>query len=772
MTRAIVVLCALLPCAALAQPYSELWGREGERWRPRGRLPDFSYAGYHAGRDRIPDVPRVVHADDFGARPGDNNDDSGAIQRAIDAAERRGGGAVVLSRGRYIVRNVIRIRGDGIVLRGQGRDDTTLFVPRSLRDARDDGSAPAYLNAASNEELTRGYGFIQVGPGEHGAYGAGSAVAEDAQRGDRRLTLQRIPDGLRAGSFVRLEMTPRQGDRSLWDERHNDQNDSPHAQGANSCDEIYGELGFWIVRVVEVDRRQIVLDQPLRADVRARWNPRVEVVVRSTREVGIESLEVRFEETAYPGHHLERGYNAIDFAETGPVINAWIRGVRITNADNAIQLNRAKHVTVRGVVIGGNRSGERDGHHGVTGGIDCLYEDIEINARLHHAITFAERTTGTVLARGTGSARWSLDHHSRAQIENLITDLRVSYDWISGGGACAPHAGARHVYWRFDRPIDPPTWSEMQTTIVGELNVGEQRGDQRQWFERAADIHPRNLYEAQLARRLAIEDRGRFGDTNAARRADWNEGDAGRWAIADQGGDRRYWLATSVYDAEDGRLGEHSVFDTAPLSEASIRGRARTFELLRANDGADYALIAGWRGPDDHYFALFHADRDRSGIYRVEGGVRTRIARADRSLVRDDDWHRVELRRSGDALEMLADGEIVASAIDTTFMSGKVGIGSLDDSALFDDLAVASPDLVPGQGGGDETVLAFELTDGNEGANDDPDVERELDGPEDPSFVDPTATCSASRRSRSSMVLALFAAALIAWRIGRSTLAR
>src|SRR5436190_24008608 len=34
--------------------YSSLWGEAGEKWNPAGRLPDFSYSGYHAGEAKIP----------------------------------------------------------------------------------------------------------------------------------------------------------------------------------------------------------------------------------------------------------------------------------------------------------------------------------------------------------------------------------------------------------------------------------------------------------------------------------------------------------------------------------------------------------------------------------------------------------------------------------------------------------------------------------------------------------------------------------------------
>src|SRR5262249_52041953 len=35
---------------------SELWGQAGELWIAGGRLPDFSYAGYHCGESAFPSV--------------------------------------------------------------------------------------------------------------------------------------------------------------------------------------------------------------------------------------------------------------------------------------------------------------------------------------------------------------------------------------------------------------------------------------------------------------------------------------------------------------------------------------------------------------------------------------------------------------------------------------------------------------------------------------------------------------------------------------------
>ena len=55
-------------------------------------------------------------------------------------------------------------------------------------------------------------------------------------------------------------------------------------------------------------------------------------------EVGIEHLAIDFPSTAYPGHHRERGYNAIDFSHN--VVNAWIRDVEVRNCDSGIFVGR------------------------------------------------------------------------------------------------------------------------------------------------------------------------------------------------------------------------------------------------------------------------------------------------------------------------------------------------------------------------------------------------------------------------------------------------
>ena len=113
--------------AARTPSYSRLWGAGGDQWDPRGRLPDFSYAGYQGGEKAIPDVGAVRDMKrDFGAKGDGVTDDTAAFLRAIQEAP---DGALFIPRGRYVIQRDLRIERSRLVLRGEGPDKTVLYSP-------------------------------------------------------------------------------------------------------------------------------------------------------------------------------------------------------------------------------------------------------------------------------------------------------------------------------------------------------------------------------------------------------------------------------------------------------------------------------------------------------------------------------------------------------------------------------------------------------------------------------------------------------------------
>src|SRR2546423_15231867 len=79
--------------------YSSLWGISGEKWRAEGRLPDFSYAGYHAGEASIPNPPaKWDFKRDFHAKGDGHTDDFATLLNAIKSIDR---GVLFIPQGTY-----------------------------------------------------------------------------------------------------------------------------------------------------------------------------------------------------------------------------------------------------------------------------------------------------------------------------------------------------------------------------------------------------------------------------------------------------------------------------------------------------------------------------------------------------------------------------------------------------------------------------------------------------------------------------------------------
>jgi hypothetical protein len=114
--------------------YSELWGRNGEKWNPEGRLPDMTQVGYMKGEKPIPDWPIGVNVvTDHGAAGDGIQDDTQAIRDAIEACPPEH--AVYLPNGTYKITGLITLNKNYIVIRGEDRDRTILKFPKGLRDA-------------------------------------------------------------------------------------------------------------------------------------------------------------------------------------------------------------------------------------------------------------------------------------------------------------------------------------------------------------------------------------------------------------------------------------------------------------------------------------------------------------------------------------------------------------------------------------------------------------------------------------------------------------
>ena len=513
MVRCVSLFLLLACAAALPAPAgaetSPLWGAAGEKWDPKGRLPDFSYAGYRMGEAPIPETPAKASVKDFGAKGDGKTDDTKAFQ---DALEKTREGAILVPPGKYVITDFLTIARSGVVLRGAGPEKTTLFFPRYLNDIKPNWGATTSGQKTSNYSWQGGYIQINGGTGR----GRIAGVAEKAERGGRTIVLDKAA-GIRAGDLVELRQEE-SGDNALAKYLYNGQS-GPLEKLLNRVRTSF------VTRVTAVEGARLTVERPLRTDLSPEFKAAAYAFEPSVTDAGIEAMAFEFPPDDYAGEFTELGHNPV-------VINAthcWVRDVKVVNGDSGPYIN-GKFNTVQRIFFEATRKVDRTGcigHHGISCyGDDNLVEDFEFRCKYVHDLS-VEHSAGNVFRRGKG-VDLCFDHHKKAPHANLFTDLDLGDGrrmYRSGGGdALGKHCAAWGTFWnlRAQNPVKYPAdnFGPDLMTFVGvftnEKPVLEPKG---RWWEPVPpqQLVPQDLYEAQVAKRLRrAPGRGLAGAASAA----------------------------------------------------------------------------------------------------------------------------------------------------------------------------------------------------------------------------------------------------------------
>jgi hypothetical protein len=495
---AVVVAAAAI--SAVAPQYSELWGKDGERWTPGGRLPDFSYAGYHSGEAPIPAVSLqgAANVRDFGAKGDGEQDDTAAVLKALES----GAKVVYLPAGRYRITGILEIRHGNVVLHGDGPDKTVLYCPKPLHDIRPDWSATTSGQKTSNYSWAGGFVWVKGGSRRRQI----ATVTAAAKRGTYRVEVSSTA-GVQPGQ--RIEIAQRDNpDNSLAAHLYSDD--------PGNTSKLLGRAKVSLTtRVAAVEEKALRLERPLRADFRPEWRAVVYTVDPAVTEVGIENLGFEFPAPEYKGHFTEMGFNAIAISGGS---HCWVRDIRIVNPDSGLFVSGTFN-TVDRVVFETSRAGQKNGngHHGIyLGGEDNLFSRFDYRMRFIHDISVAG-CAGNVIKGGKG-VDLDFDHHKAIPYENLFTDIDAGAGtrlWMCGGGAdLGRHCAARGTFWniRARSPLryPPAEWGPASMNLVAfDTDQPSRTETAGRWFEAIAPagIAPADLHAAQLARRLRKEGR-------------------------------------------------------------------------------------------------------------------------------------------------------------------------------------------------------------------------------------------------------------------------
>jgi hypothetical protein len=406
------------------------------------KLPDFSYAGYHAGEQQLPrPAAPLFNVRDYGAAGNGSTNDTSTIRTALDAADEwidqnSGRHAVIyLPAGIYRITEPIMLKSY-MILRGAGAEDTFIFIDSNNTRSKSliVGHAAEFgdrFDAPSAHDLISGSGLHVKGDIESGSsqIQLETATTTNLEVDDLIVIANEVTDELRKEYHHGMVTYPGR-DNKFWE-------GNAAIRFARRIKEITGDL--------------ITLDHPISHFINERDNPIVrDVTDYFGQEIGLEDLSIGYrtpsatEELSWnqrlsfyvnnpdnnsPLYNINKS-NAVEF---GNVINGWIRNVRSYSHANdgfhihsrGIRLYYSKWITIQDVTISNpmvvstlyyfagvenclvSRSSAREGERG---------------------IMLGHPSSGNVISEFTGvNNLWGNDFHSYLSSENLIENSEFTF---------------------------------------------------------------------------------------------------------------------------------------------------------------------------------------------------------------------------------------------------------------------------------------------------------------------------------------------------------
>ncbi|GDY75844.1 hypothetical protein AQJ43_34000 [Streptomyces avermitilis] len=497
------------------------------------QIPYVGRSGHRRGAARFPRRPVVADVRDHGAVADGTTDSAPAINRAIAAAGRAGGGTVLLPPGTFRIDDLIRIGYDNVVLRGAGSSRTKLYATKNLTEligvygSRYGGDKSSWswaggliwlaprarwdsLVAAIRAKAWPFEGWTGNGRDEWETL----TTVSPARRGSWSVT---VADArlLRPGQLVLLRLADDAGHTLL--EHMSGGGPGPEAYSWDDKIKLTSYVPYeWPVRIARVRGRKVTFERPLPLDVRPEWDPRLTTHVEALTGAGVEGLTLEAVETPQSPHLLDKGYNGVAFQ---CAYDCWADDVVVRHVDNGFGLVAASSCTLRRTTVAGRGSHHpyfcREGSH------DNLVEDFTIEQRTVpapagtqlHGINVEGLSSYNVWSRGE-MRMGTFDSHRGLPFANVRTDITVNNNGRHGGDASAgPLFGARFAHWNIRvtngraglMKIDglapySATVGLNEVTEFDQTDVPDFTGDLHARVELYGTtdvVRPRNLYEAQ-----------------------------------------------------------------------------------------------------------------------------------------------------------------------------------------------------------------------------------------------------------------------------------
>ena len=181
-----------------------------------------------------------------------------------------------------------------------------------------------------------------------------------------------------------------------------------------------------------------------------------------------------------------------------------------------------------------------------------------------------------------------------------------------------------------------------------------------------------------------------FADNfDAADSSQWQLKHAELWSFLEDQGQLVFGTNTSNYQSPGpGLLGTYALVKNSVFVDVTLSCDVRCPD---SNSGADFALIWNYKDNYNYNYVMFNRVPSLNELFVVEDSLRTTLTNFGDFTEFEQfasDYHNITVQVKSGHFTVRFDGTIVVEGDDDTFKYGKVGIGSFNDWAYFDNFSI------------------------------------------------------------------------------------
>ena len=518
-------------------------------------LLDFSYAGYDHGETAPLEASalgyKVYNVMDYGAVPNDDISDRDAFLACVEAAtgvkfsasnkvltlahKEKANAIVYFPEGEFILHTTadnytadgvtysrtIQIRAGNFVLRGAGRDKTTLIMqdPNLPTDAKVLYSSPVMIDFKHNSSFTPD---------------GSPDVVKNAKKGAFSVELSSTT-GLKEDSWVVLSV--QNNDPAYVAEELKTGNVVPGELGPDHDINKNGVKVYEYHQIKSIEGNVVTFYEPIHHEVDVNYtnfsgnncyNWKV-MTYPHYENVGIEDLTFKGNCKGDFKHHGSwEDDGAFKPLSMTRLTNSWLRRVRFTSVSEACSVTNCSNVSVYDVIIDGKR-----GHSSIRSQVSTrvfigatidrssgyLVDNASAfveGAGQYHAVGVSKPAIGTVLWRNVWGSDACFESHATQPRATLIDCCRGGWMKFRQGGDenQVPNHLADLTVWNFESLTSQTNfnwwdheskWWKFLPPVVAGFHGQGVTFDESQMkvnFSNGMPVNPESLYEAQLKNRL------------------------------------------------------------------------------------------------------------------------------------------------------------------------------------------------------------------------------------------------------------------------------